>query len=430
MNTKASSENGRRNQTRGSSGLTIVFFAIFLGGNLLGWSWANPYLSDLSFDSLVTYALLGEVVLLVVSTLLVALVVSLTNTIGQRGIRGDENMGPSRSSEVPEGEDSGISRLIKPLQYRPTAQATMRLVIFGKWFALGIVFNALLSFALYFLTPVAESQIAVLTFSLLVISTVVAVLFASATYVVPDYERWVIFRVGRIRSAKGGGPIQLIPFIDEIRFICDIRLVTPPIKFNRVPVRSSAGEGFITLDVWLKLFLEITNPMRVVGRLQEISEAVVARTEVDVSRASRDFLVDQVVGRDPEFLDKLQKIMDPILAEWGLRATVGITDVILPQTMQDAYQKAEAAEVEAQAMATLAGALKQVMKNWSEAMLAVLPADATSEQKISLFQSMFSVETARALAGTERSGVPTFVEASSLLGRSGGLGRSSSRESS
>jgi regulator of protease activity HflC (stomatin/prohibitin superfamily) len=170
------------------------------------------------------------------------------------------------------------------------------------------------------------------------------ILLASSIRVLREYERGVIFRLGRLLAQKGPGLIFLIPIIDKMVRV-DLRTVTlnvPPqevITRDNVPASVNAVCYFRVVNpndaiVQVENFLMATSQIA-----QTTLRAVLGRAELDTLLSERDRLNDE-----------LQKIIDEQTEPWGIKVTtVEIKDVEIPQTMQRAMARQAESERERRA---------------------------------------------------------------------------------
>src|SRR5437762_1686084 len=172
----------------------------------------------------------------------------------------------------------------------------------------------------------------------------VVILLAAAIRVLREYERGVIFRLGRLIAQKGPGLIFLIPVIDRMVRV-DLRTVTlniPPqevITRDNVTARVNAVAYFRVIDP-NKAIVEVENFLVATSQIAQTTlRSVLGTAELDTLLAERERLnVD------------LQKIIDEQTEPWGVKVTtVEIKDVEIPQTMQRAMARQAEAERERRA---------------------------------------------------------------------------------
>ena len=184
--------------------------------------------------------------------------------------------------------------------------------------------------------------------ALIAIAAVVALLalivVASAVRILREYERGVVFRLGRLIGQKGPGLILLIPLIDRMVRV-DLRTVTlniPPqevITRDNVPARVNAVAYFRVVDannaiVQVEDFLVATSQIS-----QTTLRSVLGKAELDTLLAERERLNED-----------LQRIIDEQTEPWGVKVTtVEIKDVEIPSQMQRAMARQAEAERERRA---------------------------------------------------------------------------------
>jgi regulator of protease activity HflC (stomatin/prohibitin superfamily) len=202
-----------------------------------------------------------------------------------------------------------------------------------------------------------------------VLAFIAVIVVASAVRVLREYERGVIFRLGRLIAQKGPGLIILIPIIDRMVRV-DLRTVTlniPPqevITRDNVPARVNAVCYFRVIDP-NNAIVEVENFLLATSQIAQTTlRSVLGKAELDTLLAERERLNEE-----------LQKIIDEQTEPWGVKVTtVEIKDVEIPEQMQRAMaRQAEAererrakiinAEGEFQAAEKLASAAEIISKN-------------------------------------------------------------------
>ena len=162
--------------------------------------------------------------------------------------------------------------------------------------------------------------------------------------VLREYERGVIFRLGRLIAQKGPGLILLIPFIDRMVKV-DLRTVTlniPPqevITRDNVPARVNAVAYFRVIDP-NKAIVEVENFLLATSQISQTTlRSVLGKADLDQLLAERERLNED-----------LQKIIDEQTEPWGVKvSTVEIKDVEIPEQMQRAMARQAEAERERRA---------------------------------------------------------------------------------
>ncbi|CAA9447336.1 MAG: Putative stomatin/prohibitin-family membrane protease subunit aq_911, partial [uncultured Rubrobacteraceae bacterium] len=181
--------------------------------------------------------------------------------------------------------------------------------------------------------------------ALVVIAVFVASVLISAIKVVKEYERGVIFRLGRVQGGpKGPGLFILLPFVDRMVKI-DLRTVTmdvPPqdvITRDNVPARVNAVIYFRVVDP-NKSVIEVENHVLATSQISQTTlRSVLGQRDLD----------DLLTNRD-EINDELQSIIDKQTDPWGIKVSVvEVKDVEIPQQMQRAMARQAESERERRA---------------------------------------------------------------------------------
>jgi regulator of protease activity HflC (stomatin/prohibitin superfamily) len=195
-----------------------------------------------------------------------------------------------------------------------------------------------------------------------IVAFVAFLVAASAIRVLREYERGVIFRLGRLIAQKGPGLIFLIPLIDRMVRV-DLRTVTlniPPqevITRDNVPASVNAVCYFRVVNA-NDAIVQVENYLMATSQIAQTTlRAVLGRAELDTLLAERDRLNDE-----------LQRIIDEQTEPWGIKVTtVEIKDVEIPQTMQRAMARQAEAERERRAKIIAAEGEAQAADKLSEA---------------------------------------------------------------
>ena len=197
---------------------------------------------------------------------------------------------------------------------------------------------------------------------LAVLFLLLLILVAASVRILREYERGVIFRLGRLIAQKGPGLILLIPFIDQMVRI-DLRTVTlnvPPqevITRDNVTVRVNAVAYFRVLDANLAI-TEVENFLLATSQIAQTTlRSVLGKAELDALLAERERLNLE-----------LQQIIDEQTEPWGVKvSTVEVKDVELPADMQRAIARQAEAERERRAKVIAADGEFQAAEKLSQA---------------------------------------------------------------
>jgi regulator of protease activity HflC (stomatin/prohibitin superfamily) len=167
----------------------------------------------------------------------------------------------------------------------------------------------------------------------------VIVLVSTAVKIVQEYERGVIFRLGRLLGPKGPGIFLIIPFVDRMIKV-DLRVVTLDIPSQEVITKDN-----VTLKVNAVAYFRVVDPSRAVVAVEDFRRATwqIAQTSLRSVLGQSD--LDELLIHREEINQKLQRTIDEQTEPWGIKVSiVEVKDVELPDTMK----RAMAAQAEAE----------------------------------------------------------------------------------
>jgi regulator of protease activity HflC (stomatin/prohibitin superfamily) len=199
-----------------------------------------------------------------------------------------------------------------------------------------------------------------------VVVFIVLPLFSSAVRVVQEYERGVIFRLGRLVGPRGPGLFLIVPFVDRMVKV-DLRVVTMEIPPQEIITRDN-----VTMRVSAVLYFRVVDPGAAVTRVADYVRASFQIAQTTLRSVLGQSELDELLANREQINDRLQQIIDTQTEPWGIKvSTVEVKDVELPEAMQRAMaRQAEAerekrakiihAEGELQAAQTLADAARVI----------------------------------------------------------------------
>jgi len=182
------------------------------------------------------------------------------------------------------------------------------------------------------------------------IVVVVLILFGlSGLRVVNQYERGVIFVLGRLIGAKGPGVFWVPPFISSMRKI-DLRIITV-----ELPPQESVTRDNVTVKVSAVVYFYVVNPNSAVNNVLDYYRATIQIAQTTLRSVIGQSMLDQLLTDRDDINKGVQKIIDENTERWGIKVTaVEVKDVELPSTMQRAMAKQAEAEREKRAKVLLA----------------------------------------------------------------------------
>jgi regulator of protease activity HflC (stomatin/prohibitin superfamily) len=184
-------------------------------------------------------------------------------------------------------------------------------------------------------------------FNLAVIATVIVVavlLTISGIKILKEYQRAVIFRLGRLVGARGPGITYVIPFIENMMRV-DLRTVTMGVPPQDVITRDN-----VSIKVSAVLYFRVINPNRAITEVQNYLFASSQLAQVTLRSTCGQALLDELLAERDKINARIQEILDSQTEPWGIKVVlVEIKDIDLPQEMQRAMAKQAEAERERRA---------------------------------------------------------------------------------
>ena len=174
---------------------------------------------------------------------------------------------------------------------------------------------------------------------------VLAVLFlSSAIRILNEYERGVIFRLGRVIKAKGPGLIILIPVVDKIVKV-SLRLVAMDVDPQDVITRDN-----VSVKVNAVIYFRVIDPVKAIIEVENYQYAMSQLAQTTLRSVCGQAELDELLSAREKINAELQEILDTHTDPWGIKvATVELKHIDLPSEMQRAMAKQAEAERERRA---------------------------------------------------------------------------------
>lgn len=180
-------------------------------------------------------------------------------------------------------------------------------------------------------------------FSLVIFLAVAFVVFPGCR-VVQDYERGVIFILGRLIGAKGPGFFWVPPLLTQMIKV-DLRIIT-----LQVPPQEIITRDNVTIKVTAVVYFQVINPTSAVTNVANYSEATMQIGQTTLRNVLGQSELDELLANRAKINTELQTIIDDYTERWGVKVTaVETKDIELPSTMQRAMARQAEAEREKRA---------------------------------------------------------------------------------
>ena len=179
---------------------------------------------------------------------------------------------------------------------------------------------------------------------LIIVIFVLVILMFSAIKIVKEYERGVIFRLGRLLGAKGPGLFLIIPMVDQMTKV-DLRTVPMEVPPQEVITRDN-----VTVKVTAVVYFRVLDPENAIVKVSDYVRATFQIAQTTLRSVLGQSEMDELLSHRDAINARLQEIIDEQTEPWGIKvSTVEVKDVELPQTMQRAMARQAEAEREKRA---------------------------------------------------------------------------------
>lgn len=173
---------------------------------------------------------------------------------------------------------------------------------------------------------------------------IVLIILSQAIKILREYERGVIFRLGRLVGAKGPGLILLIPIVDKMVRV-SLRVITMD-----VPPQEVITKDTVPVKVNAVIYFRVVNPENSVVEIQDFINATSQIAQTTLRSVLGQMELDELLSQREKINQTLQKIVDEHTGPWGVKVTaVETKDVELPENMKRAMAKQAEAERERRA---------------------------------------------------------------------------------
>jgi regulator of protease activity HflC (stomatin/prohibitin superfamily) len=181
-------------------------------------------------------------------------------------------------------------------------------------------------------------------FTAIAIIILIVFFLTSAIRILNEYERGVIFRLGRVIKAKGPGLIILIPVIDKMLKV-SMRLVAMDVDPQDVITRDN-----VSVKVNAVIYYRVIDPTKAIVEVENYNYAVSQLAQTTLRSVCGQAELDELLSAREKINSQLQEILDTHTDPWGIKvATVELKHIDLPQEMQRSMAKQAEAERERRA---------------------------------------------------------------------------------
>lgn len=202
---------------------------------------------------------------------------------------------------------------------------------------------------------------------------VIAVILLSGIRVIKEYERGVVFFLGRYKSVRGPGLVYVIPIFERL-VMATLRIITMDIPSQKIITKDN-----VSIDIAAVAYYHIVDPKKSVIAVENVYYAVNQISQTTVRNVVGQFMLDQLLSKTLDINTQIKNVIDQHTEAWGVEVTaVEIKDIVLPDNMQRAMAKEAEAERERRAKIVAAEGEMQAAQKLGEA------ADVMSKHPVAL----------------------------------------------
>jgi regulator of protease activity HflC (stomatin/prohibitin superfamily) len=205
------------------------------------------------------------------------------------------------------------------------------------------------------------------------------VMVAAAIRIVPEYQRLVVFRLGRCVGAKGPGVVLLIPAVDRA-VKADLRE-----QVREIPHQNSITQDNAAVSVDFIWYYKILDPMQSVLQVQNFENAAQGMATTTLRAVIGGILLDDVLSKREHINNLLRTRLDEVTERWGVKVTnVEIREINPPREISDAMNRQMSAERNRRAVVTESTGQREAAVNVAdgEKQAAILRAEGAKQSAI------------------------------------------------
>lgn len=180
---------------------------------------------------------------------------------------------------------------------------------------------------------------------IIIVLVIVIIIVAGGLRIVTQYERGVVFRLGKVRpEVKEPGLRAIIPLVDQMRKI-SLRIITLPIESQKIITKDN-----VSIDVAAVAYYKIADPIKSIVEIENVVSATYQIAQTTVRNIVGQSSLDDILSETVAINEKIKAILETSTEKWGIYvSTVEVKDIQLPETLQRAMAKQAEAEREKRA---------------------------------------------------------------------------------
>jgi regulator of protease activity HflC (stomatin/prohibitin superfamily) len=243
----------------------------------------------------------------------------------------------------------------------------------------------------------------------LVLAVVVAII-APNIKIVPEYQRLVVLRLGRVIGVAGPGLVILVPFIDK-GIVVDLRE-----QYIEVTKQTCITKDNAPVDIDFLIYFRVMDPKKSVIEVADFRGAAVGIATTTLRAVVGDIDLDQVLAKREYINEVLREKLDEVTARWGVKVTaVEIREILPPREVQEAMIKQMAAERNRRAMVTEADGKREAAVRVAQGEKEALILKAEGEKQAAILKAEGERQAAILSAEGEATALRQIDEAARTL---------------
>jgi len=207
----------------------------------------------------------------------------------------------------------------------------------------------------------------------------VLIILFSAIRIVREYQRLVVFRLGRAIGQKGPGVVLLIPFVDQAQMV-DLRE-----QFLEVPHQTSITKDNAPISIDFLIYWKVIDPMLSVLQVGNFAAASMGIATTTLRAVIGDIMLDDVLAQREHINQVLRVKLDEVTERWGVKVTaVEIREIVPPREVQEAMNRQMSAERTRRAVVTESEGKREASIKVAEGekQAAILKAEGDKQSRI------------------------------------------------
>lgn len=187
-------------------------------------------------------------------------------------------------------------------------------------------------------------------------------MIASSIKVAAQWERALVFRLGRYSAVKGPGAFLVMPFFDSVRTV-DTRIITLDI-----PIQQAITKDNVPVSIDGVIFLRVSNPEDAIIQVQNYAHAIRQYAQTALRDVIGAMTLDQILADREHVGHQIEKMVESETAGWGLEvAAIRIQDIVLPEDLKRVMARQASAEREKRANITKSEGDREAAENLAAA---------------------------------------------------------------